>query len=207
MLQVQNCLENHDVRKKLLYLPIDLPIMIDRDEIYDNFNPHGDYHVWKFMRLTEPINGKYGRNYFKENSRINFPTLCNYIDLLPFEALSNVKINFQTQEAEPHIDFTEPEKGKDLWENSLNNEPCGYRIVIIGSPDVMNIHRGEEIITTHLPEDTHTYVIDQGSARHSVVDDPGRITVFATGFINEKKHNDLLTASLNKYSQYAIWSE
>lgn len=193
--------------KNLLYLPIDLPIMINKDEIYDSFKPHSDFHVWKFMKLTEQVDGKYGRNHLKESSRINFPSLCNYIDTLPFDAISNVKINVQTQETAPHVDFTQPEQGKELWENSVNNEPCGYRIVIKGAPDVVKIHRGEEIVTTHLPDDTHTYVINQSSGLHSVVDDPGRITVYTTGFINEDKHDNLLEASLNKYSKYAIWSE
>ena len=58
-----------------------------------------------------------------------------------------------------------------------------------------------------MPDDTHTYVINQSSGLHSVVDDPGRITVYTTGFINEDKHDNLLEASLNKYSKYAIWSE
>ena len=53
----------------LLYLPIDLPYTIDKEEIFSGFNPHSEFHVWNFEKLTEQVDGKYGRNYLKEKSK------------------------------------------------------------------------------------------------------------------------------------------
>ena len=53
----------------LLYLPIDLPYTIDKEEIFSGFDPHSEFHVWNFEKLTEQVDGKYGRNYLKEKSK------------------------------------------------------------------------------------------------------------------------------------------
>ena len=58
-----------------------------------------------------------------------------------------------------------------------------------------------------MPEETHAYAIDQSSGLHSVIDDPGRITVYTTGFINKDKHDKLIKKSLDKYRRYAIYKE
>ena len=203
------------------FMPIDMNIVLDKQEVIDNFEKTTDYWYWSFEKLTHSKGGKYGKNDFTDKAKEKYPKLVEYISHLPYTHLSNVKINFQTAAVKAHIDFQpenqhlarmadkkfDPNEGIDLYKDSLNYEPCGYRIVIKGAPDVVKIHRGEEIVTTHLPDDTHTYVINQSSGLHSVVDDPGRITVYTTGFINEDKHNNLLEESLNKYSKYAIWSE
>ena len=192
---------------ELKFLPIDLPLMIDKEEIYNGFEPDSEFHAWEFEKLTDTTDGKYGRNYIKDESRERFPTLCEYIDLLPYDAISNVKINCQRKPTVPHVDFTQPEKGQELWKNSVANEPCGYRIVIKGATDVLKIHTNDEIQTAYMPEETHAYAIDQSSGLHSVIDDPGRITVYTTGFINKDKHDKLIEKSLDKYRRYAIYKE
>jgi hypothetical protein len=189
----------------LLYLPIDLPYTIDKEEIFSGFDPHSEFHVWNFEKLTEQVDGKYGRNYLKEKSKKRYPSLCKFIEQLPFDSLSNVKINIQTRATKAHIDFTEPENGAELFNNSKANEPCGYRIVIKGASDVLKIHRNDSIVTAIMPTNTHAYVINQSSGLHSVAEDPGRITVYTTGFINKEKHDILIEKSLKRFGNYAVY--
>tara|TARA_B100001094_G_scaffold307347_1_gene338971 strand:- start:431 stop:1021 length:591 start_codon:yes stop_codon:yes gene_type:complete len=194
--------------KNLLYLPIDLPYIIDKEEIYKGFKPNTKFAWWEAEKLCEEVDGRYGRNYIKEKNKKLYPTLCEYIELLPYDAVSNIKINHQKAEVAPHVDLQHQWYSEDLFNNSLENEPAGYRLVIKGSHDVLKIHRNDDIVTAYMPVDqTHAYVLNQSAGLHSVEDDPGRITVYATGFINKDKHNDLLEKSLEKYSQYAVWRD
>ena len=194
--------------KQLLFLPIDLPLGISKEEVISNFRPDRKFHTWKFERLTEQVNGKYGKNYITEEATQRFPTLTKFIELLPFDHISNVKINLQTGPMVAHVDFTQPEQGEELWNNTVENEPCGYRLVIHGANDVMKIHKENEVVTAYVPtERTHAYVINQSTGLHSVIEDPDRITCYTTGFINQEQHNALLKKSLSKYGEYAVWRD
>jgi len=190
---------------KLLYTPIDFNLKLDSTEILENFNPGVDWNFWKFEKLTEDSNGKYGANEFKESSIERYPNLCKYINNLPFANISNVKINLQTQKAIPHIDFVSPEQGQDLFQNNIDNEPCGYRIIVKGKKDAVKIHTEAGVNTCKMPNDTDLYVIDSSSIKHSVEEDAGRVTVYITGFIDKDKHNQLIENSLTKYKDYAIY--
>lgn len=190
---------------KLYYTPIDFNLQLNKEEILQNFNPSVDWNFWKFEKLTDNSNGKYGANSFKDSALQLYPNLCNYINSLPFVQLSNVKINMQTQSAVPHIDFVNPQEGQELYENNVNNEPCGYRIVVNGKSDVLKIHKDNTVHTCIMPEDTDLYVIDSSGVEHSVDDDKDRVTVYVTGFIDKDKHNQLIANSLKKYKKYAIF--
>ena len=190
---------------KLYYTPIDFYNHLDKKEILENFNPAVDWNFWSFEKLTEDSNGKYGANKFKTSALENFPNLCSYILTLPFTDISNVKINFQKQEAVPHIDFVSPEQGQELYQNNLDNEPCGYRIVVKGKSDAVKLHIGDSTKTCRMPNDTSLYVIDSSTIKHSVDEDKDRITVYITGFIDKDKHKQLIENSLLKYKDYAIY--
>ena len=83
------------------------------------------------------------------------------------------------------------------------NETCGYRIVVKGKNDVLQLHQHKQI-TCYKPYDTDCYVINHTGAVHSVTNDIGRITIYISGFIDREKHLKLLKRSMNKYSEYVI---
>ena len=98
----------------------------------------------------------------------------------------------------------DPNEGIDLYKDSLNYEPCGYRIVVRGSNDALKLHINDEIKTCLMPDDTPTYVINHTSALHSVDRDEGRINVYVSGFIDREKHMNILDRSMNKYKKYIL---
>lgn len=189
----------------LLYVPIDLPQSINKKEILESFSPKNNFHVWNFQKLTYSTGGKYGPNNLKEEYREIFPSLCQFIDQLPFTNLSNAKINLQTSATKMHVDFVKPQDGQRLLESITGNEPCGYRIVIKGRKDVIKIKNNDQIVTAMMPEDTDCYVINQSSCEHLVLEDPGRITVYVTGFMDKESHSNLISKSLDRFGDYAIW--
>ena len=189
----------------LLFIPADLPQTIDKNEVLNNFKPKTDWGPWSFQKLTDKNDGKYGRNPLTDTARELFPTLCNFIDNLPFTDLSNAKINIQNKKTTLHIDFVSPEDGKELSENVTQNEPSGYRIIIRGDRHALKAHDGKELITAYVPPQTDCYILDQSGCSHLVEEDEQRVSVYVTGFIDKKKHEELLLRSLEKYSDYAIW--
>lgn len=193
------------IMQKLMYLPADLP-KINKDEILENFKPGSNFYVWDFEKLTVDSGGKYGKNDFTDDAKNKYPNLIDYLGSLPFTAISNVKINMQTdQKPEMHIDFRTPEDGNELVENINDQEPCGYRFVVKGGRDKLLIRSGEEEKVAYLPEDTDCYLLNQSEGYHAVQEDYGRIIVYVTAFIDHEKHQDLLKRSLTKYGDYAIY--
>lgn len=189
---------------KLLYLPIDVDLELDRVEILSGVNPTGHFHVWDMEKLTTIENGKYGKNSYTESARIKYPNLLKSISKLPFTNISNVKINIQTKEPTLHVDFVSPSEGQDLAENIKGCEPSGYRILVKGNRDSLIVHNGEKACETFLPAEVDCYVLDQSSALHTVKHDPGRVIVYITGFIDKDKHLEILERSFKKYEKFAV---
>ena len=189
---------------KLLFLPIDLDLNIDKTEILNGLNPTGRFHVWDMEKLTTNESGKYGKNKFTESAYIKYPNLIKSIGKLPFTNISNVKINIQTTEPILHVDFVTPDDGQELAANIKGNEPSGYRILIKGGRNSLIVHDGQKECETLLPNDTDCYVLDQSSAMHTVKHDPGRVIVYITGFIDRDIHYKVLERSLKKYEKFAI---
>ncbi len=189
---------------KIMFVPVDIDLQLDKAEILDHLNPTGHFYVWDMEKLTDVRDGKYGKNEFTEEAKLKYPKLINSLGLLPFTHISNVKINCQTDRPALHIDFKSPAEGQELAENVKGNEPSGYRILIKGGRDSLIVHDGVEECETFIPEDTDCYLLDQSTALHAVKDDPGRVIVYVTGFIDREKHQELLERSIKKYEKFAI---
>lgn len=188
----------------ILFTPVDIDLNIDKKEIIDGLRPDGKFHVWNMEKLTQQNNGKYGKNEYTDNAKSKYPKLISSIRKLPFDAISNVKINYQTTEPVLHVDFQGKHDGAELIDNIRGNEPSGYRILIKGSRSTLVIHDGIKECDTYMPPDTDTYMLDQSSAFHTVKRDPGRIIVYITAYVNPKKHQALLEKSIKKYADYVI---
>ena len=186
------------------YMPIDIGQSLDKSEILDNFKPDKAWNYWSFEKLTESKGGKYGKNDITKNAKIKYPKLCEYISHLPFTHISNVKINIQKEKALPHIDFVSKKEGLELYKNNIENEPCGYRLVVKGKNNVLKLHNNNEVKTCFLPADTDCYVMNHTGGIHSVDDDSGRVVIYISGFIDKEKHLDILNRSMKKYSEFKL---
>ena len=84
------------------------------------------------------------------------------------------------------------------------NEPAGYRIVISGSTDSIEIFNGVEWVVARAPQTPCCYVLNSTSARHRIKEDIGRKMIYIRGFLNREKHLELLSKSYERYKDYAV---
>jgi hypothetical protein len=200
----------------LLWTPIDIPQFTQeqKDVLIKNYTKDYTSDTAKAMEsqsFTERLyDCRYSESKFKDEYCKTHQFLFDFIlEHLPFDKLINVKIHRQYRDStKSHIDFVNPTDELDLFKNNSANEPCGYRMVISGSrqgPLHIENSKGEKVFP-ELPSTTDWYAIGSTNVLHSVkVLDPGRMIIFAHGWINEDKHADIIDRSLNKYSKYAIW--
>jgi hypothetical protein len=184
------------------------PIDIDRFPYPDmSMDVSNDFWAWTFKRLTN--DNLLSRTAVHLNKEIlhEYPLLAEWMRLFPFRSIRNVKFNIQKEEVEPHIDFGNPRKDPELYENNRINEPCGYRVVISGArKNSFYVVHGDQKIYADMPDDTDVYVLGQTCTNHGVSYEPGRRTMFLHFEIDPIPHQLLLERSLEKYGDRAIWT-
>ena len=199
--------------RQLLWIPADMPklenknllIVLYKCEYKNNENAKA-FESQQFTIRTE----NYQSSTFKDEYVFSHKFLINYIrEYLPFDQLVNVKIHRPVNKGRTHIDFLYPEKNLELFTNNHQSEPCGYRMIINGSRHgQLYIKTNGKKIYPQLPETTDWYIVGSTNAPHGLNNkDSNRFILFCHGYINKKKHHDLLDRSLSKYKNYAIWSE
>ena len=192
---------------RLLWLPMDLPPLPDVSTLINTTGVRDSFAYWKFSRLTEKKNSPYDISQWKQTVRDQCPQLISWFSNLPFVNIRNIKLNQQIADVERHIDFTKPLDDPDLWNNNHQNEPCGYRIIVKG-------HRTSTLWVEdsagvrhwcNMPADTDVYILNHTGGYHGVSYDPGRFTIFCHAEIDAAAHATLLTCSLTRYADRAIW--
>jgi len=127
------------------------------------------------------------------------------LDQLPYDGNPMIIHKFQNVPVEPHFDVYKAMNMSQEYENIQQNEPCGYRIVLSGEVDKLQILHKGEWITPILPSMPVCYLINSTSLKHKVLDDPGREVLYFRGMINPQKHKKLLERSFAKYGDLAYW--
>ena len=192
-----------DLIHEIDWMPIDLPRC---PYSADLFNPTYDHpHSWKFDRLTDKTAQRYAPTELNKDLDQRFPLLASWLRHLPYSSLRYVKINFQQEQVRPHRDFSNPEADRELFDNNLQNEPCGYRVLIKGQRDKLYIIRDGQKIYPNMPDETDVYVLRQTDTLHGVDDDPGRAVLYAHFEIDPDLNRALLARSYRKYGQFALF--
>ena len=192
----------NSLHNNILWCPIDLPKF---PEINANTTANSAWTVWKFLKITEPRNSPYEVSQFTQEVQETMPNLVNWVNLFPYKSIRNIKINYQIDTVPTHIDFTRPHEEPQLHKNNLENEPCGYRVLISGKrSNALYIEQDNKKIYTTLPEETDVYVLGHTNVPHGVNYEPGRNTMFMHFEIDKEKHETLLLNSYKKYKDYAI---
>jgi hypothetical protein len=176
----------------LLFLPIDIDLtnfkftQLDESIEIKAFNP-----FWHSSLITEDAKVKNG-----------FGHILNQLPLTEITVLTYKK---QKNIVNPHIDVFQPMSFK---ENELEhirlNEPAGYRIVIKGATDSIEIFNGVDWVTAHIPTVPCCYLLNSTMAKHRIKEDIDRTTIYMRGFLDEKKHQELIKKSFEKYGSYAV---
>jgi len=190
--------------KNLLWCPVDLP----KIPISFNEGVGEKWLFWNKTNFTEKQETPYDISQWTQYALETYPEFIKWFECLPYKSICNIKFNIQMETVKPHIDFTQPKLKPELFENNVDNEPCGYRILIAGKRNnslyVMN--NGNKIYC-NMPNDTDVYVLGHTSTLHGVEDEIGRQTIFIHIEIDKDKHNEILMRSVEKYKTYAIWNK
>ncbi len=189
--------------KNLLWCPIDLP------KVPNLFNEGvGEkWGFWNKTNLTEKQETPYDISQWTKHTLETYPEFVKWFECLPYKSIRNIKFNVQMEAVKPHIDFTQPKLNPELFENNVNNEPCGYRILISGKHNnALYVMNNSNKIYCNMPNDTDVYVLGHTSTLHGVNDEIGRETIFVHIEIDKDKHNEILMRSVEKYKTYAIWN-
>jgi len=193
----------NDLIHEIDWMPIDLPRFPYSADVFNAQFDHS--HSWKFDRLTAKSDQRYAPTELNPDLTNRFPLLASWIRNLPYRSLRYIKINFQQEPVRPHLDFSKPNLDPELFANNLQNEPCGYRVMIRGQRNKLYILRNGEKIYPVMPEDTDVYVLRQTDTLHGVDDDPGRAVLYAHIEIDPNLNRALLARSYRKYGQFAIF--
>jgi hypothetical protein len=184
--------------KTLLYLPIDIEIEsinFNRDDSLRKMPTHSFQPKWWDSAILN----------FESFERNN---LLPIIDQLPYDKITMAMHKFQTSPVEEHFDvYPQMKISTEELQDIRDNEPCGYRIVIKGRNDVLEVWNGKEWVCPILPKSPCCYLINTTSLKHRVKDDPGREIIYFRGLLNKEKHRDLINRSLNRYKDQAIYLE
>lgn len=190
---------------KLLWCPIDIPKFPIKDF---NLNTTTEWADWKFLKITEKRPSPYDISKISSNISELYPSFISWINLFPYKTIRNIKYNIQTNSVRPHIDFTNPSRDMELYNNNAENEPCGYRVLIAGKrTNSLYIMNNGIKVHTIMPDDTDVYVLGHTSTLHGVEHEEGRVTMFLHFETDTDKHQELLGRSIEKYSKYAIFKK
>lgn len=184
--------------KKLLYLPIDLDIpSIDflRDEMLNKMPTHKFQPKWWDSVILN-------FDSFEKNN------LTNVINQLPYDKITMAMHKFQTAPVDEHFDvYPQMKISQEELKEIQDNEPCGYRLVLKGSNDVLEVWNGNSWITPIMPKAPCCYLINTTALKHRVKDDPGREIIYFRGILNKEKHLRLIHKNLEKYKNQAVYLE
>lgn len=193
-----NMIEMQDI----LWCPIDIPKFPIQD-----FKPAitTSWEKWSFRKLTNPKASAYDISELSMDTISTYPEFSDWIDNFPYKTIRNIKFNIQNSSVHVHTDFTKPEENLELYRNNVENEPCGYRVLLSGKRFAsMFVMDGDTKIYTVMPYETDVYILGHTSTYHGVDEEPGRETLFLHIEIDPIKHEELVMRSYDKYKDYAI---
>jgi hypothetical protein len=200
-----------NLNNQLHWIPADLPIVDFKQDLIKDFSPNFVAHTaraFQSQRLTVETEN-YETSTWIENLTESQQKLKDYIEkFLPFDKLINIKINNPIRTGGMHYYLVDKDCNKELLNHHLSLEPTGYRLVLTGKKQGDLVVKVNNIsVQTTLPDTTDWYILGHAITPHRLKNfDEDRLIVFCHGWINQEKHKELLAKSVEKYSQYAVYS-
>jgi hypothetical protein len=176
----------------IIFCPLDIEMHLINFTAINGIPVHTKYNpFWDSTSITEEV--------ARQN---NFGKI---LDQLPFKEIVSLQYKKQTKKVSPHVDvYPEMMTKPGEYDHIVSMEPAGYRFVIEGRLDSIEIFNGETWVNAIIPKVPCGYIINSTSAKHRIKQDNGRTTIYIRGWLDEEKHLELLEKSYNKYRQYAI---
>lgn len=130
--------------------------------------------------------------------------LDRVLDQLPFKEITTITYKRQEEPVAEHVDVANWARLKPGELAHIQaHEPAGYRLVITGSDDALEVYTGREWIKAHTPA-PGCYVINSTQGLHRVRADADRSLIYIRGILDSQAHSALVEKSLKKYGQWAI---
>ena len=127
---------------------------------------------------------------------------------LPLEKITTLTHKIQQRQVGSHVDvYPSMTFGDGELDNIKDNEPSGYRFVVNGKVDSIEVFDGKEWVTATLPSVPCCYLLNSTIGKHRVKEDVNREIIYVRGFINSKQHQELIARSLKKYKDFAIYAQ
>ena len=174
---------------KLLFVPLDIDVTLTSFELGEQ-----QIHNQKYWLTNEVIG--------KEN---NYQNYRNLLDQLPIVNVIFFLHKYQHMVVGPHCDYKD--KTSELYNHTIKNEPAGYHVVLNGKCDSLEIYNGKKWVNPILPKIPIAYLLNLTSCIHKVKEDNLRETLYIQGWLDIKKHNQLIERSLKKYADLAIYNQ
>lgn len=178
---------------RLLFLPIDIDLEgIEKFQQLDTSVKLKDFSDW--WESTSISADTIETNNFKK-----------IIDQLPFTKITALTHKVQSEAVPAHVDVISTMRfDTGEGENILSNEPSGYRLVLHGRTDSLEIFVNGSWRTAHVPKVPCCYVINSTALRHRVRQDENRELIYVRGFLDSAKHLALIERSMEKYKEFSI---
>ena len=196
--------------KNILFSPIDIPLDNSLTEFANNFQSEFEFANWDVMKLTNDSTN-YAVADFKEYFKDSHSNMLDYFYReFPFTEFINVKLHRAKSGklTRPHSDLVNPAVNPVLTRHLIENEPCGYRMILKGDSSKLYIinSKGNKQYCS-FPENCNAFLIRHTDGIHGADADDNRLALFLSGIIDDKKHNRILARSLAKFKNYVIYDE
>ena len=207
--------------KDILWMPVDIPKFDRCQELIDDFSidfngsiKNSDYDVRGQLFLKKSENHSISTP--KEGLTSSQLAVMEYCKKhLPFTDYINFKIHhIENKGMKMHYDFSPKNNNfsppQELWDHVLDHEPMGFRMVVHGakSGDIGIQKPNGEVVIPVMPEDTDWYSISHSGTLHGtpphVNNLEDRYVLFANGWCDKEKHEELINRSIEKYKDFIV---
>ena len=214
----------------LIFTPLDIPPIPNKQKIIDNFVGAEKYVWWKEETLlgNKDFNQQLGEmKPWNDIAKQKYPELLHWIDTyFPVEYKFYVRLARSTGNVKAHVDGNKTEAPykhhmtitQAMLDHQLANEPIGYRFIVTGSRDTLymcNEYDYKKDLSNQpkhfctIPESTDAFLINNCTQPHGVDVKPGidddRIVGFILGKVSISAHQKLIEASTNKYATNKVY--
>ncbi len=205
--------------ENILLMPIDLPkLCLDRKKVLDYFDarktPHQDWNWVNFKKINQPID--------HELCSI-FPNLENALRELPlldFDNRAHFDFREQVVNNKPHQDpiaksLVDSRLGPTAYKNLVMRDRLEtfYVLPTSSNPDIEQYDKRPQSdlnpIFPVLPDDTDWFVLNNHIGFHGSFlgeKTDRKITMFIAGELDEEKHLQIITRSIQKYKEFIIYN-
>jgi hypothetical protein len=182
----------HKYPMSIVFLPVDIDLT---DFDFEQFD--------KSQRLTSVYNPYWESTVISQTTQ-DKNCFDRVLAQLPFKEITVLTYKTQEHPVNQHVDvYPEMTFKQDELAHIRAHEPAGYRLVVKGSPSVLEVYNGQEWVSAHTPAPC-CYLLNSTQGLHRVAADPGRTIIYIRGILDTERHYALIAKSLKKYRTLAI---